>query len=707
MKRKIALVFVGNGWGAPDMRTERGAAKAAQVLPKLLKEEHPEVFYMDFHSLGSIKVVQKIPKREQEQRYLQITQAVKSLSILVTDILKRGLFPIVIGGDHSIAIGTWSGVKLANLDRNFGLLWFDAHMDAHTIETSESHSAHGMPLSALLGYGYFEWANLGGITPKLYPQNLTQIGVRSFESGEEHFLAEQNVKVFFEEDVDVRGLAKVYEEAHNHVTRDTSYFGISIDIDVFDPSVAPGTGTTEKNGLELEALLPLIRGLRSDPNCLCLEIAEFNPDKDQNDKTLNLLTKLVTTVTERPEKRTPTFYMEREKRFGAHNYHPLPVVLTKGQGAWVWDVDGNKYLDMMSAYSAVSHGHCHPRIRQALVEQAERLTICSRAYYNDKLGGFLETLCKLVGMDMALPMNSGAEAVETAIKAVRRWGYQYKKIPDNQAEIIVTSSNFHGRTVGIISFSSDESYRAGYGPFLPGFKIVPFGDAKSLADAITPNTCAVITEPIQGEAGIVIPPQGWLQEIKEICQQNNVLLVLDEIQSGLGRTGKILACEHEGVKPDAVILGKALGGGYIPVSALVGKRELIEVFTPGSHGSTFGGNPLAASVGLTALKVMQDEHLVERSAELGEYFSNSLKKISSPIVKEIRGRGLWIGVDIDPKKKSARSLCEELMHKGILSKETHETVVRFAPPLVIERKDLDWAIERIRSVLTGDLNQWS
>ncbi len=396
------------------------------------------------------------------------------------------------------------------------------------------------------------------------------------------------------------------------------------------------------------------------------------------------------------------FFMEKEDRFGAHNYHPLPVVLTKGQGAWVWDVEGNKYLDMMSAYSAISHGHCHPRILETLVEQAGRLTMCSRAYYNDKLGEFLETLCKLVDMDMALVMNSGAEAVETAIKAVRRWGYQHKKIPDNQAEIIVTSSNFHGRTVGIISFSSDESYRVGFGPFLPGFKIVPFGDAKALADAITPNTCAVITEPIQGEAGIVIPPQGWLKEVKEICQKNNVLLVLDEIQSGLGRTGKILACEHEGVKPDAVVLGKALGGGFLPVSALVGRRDLLEVFTPGSHGSTFGGNPLAASVGLMALKVMQDEQLIERSAEFGTYFLNALKQISSPFIKDVRGRGLWIGVDIDPAQKSARSICEELMRQGILSKETHETVVRFAPPLVIKREDLDWAIEKIRGVLMGE-----
>lgn len=391
-------------------------------------------------------------------------------------------------------------------------------------------------------------------------------------------------------------------------------------------------------------------------------------------------------------------YIEQENKWCAQNYHPLPVVLNKGQGAWLWDVNGNKYLDMMSAYSAVSHGHCHPRILKALIQQAGELTMCSRSYYNDKLGMFLEALCSLVDMEMALPMNSGVEAVETALKAARRWGYQHKKIPDNQSEIIVMHNNFHGRTLGVISFSTDQDYRKGFGPFIPGFKVVPFGDAKALTDAITPNTCAVLTEPIQGEAGIYMPPSGWLKEVEGICKANNVLLLLDEIQSGLGRTGKILACQHENVKPDAVILGKALGGGYLPISAVVGSQELLSVFDYGSHGSTFGGNPLAAVVGLEAIKVLQDEGLSERSAELGDYFLKALKQIKSPFIREVRGRGLWIGVDIDPAKKSARVLCEELMEKGILSKETHETVIRFAPPLVVEKKDLDWAINRIKEV---------
>jgi len=394
-------------------------------------------------------------------------------------------------------------------------------------------------------------------------------------------------------------------------------------------------------------------------------------------------------------------YIARENKWCAQNYHPLSVVLTKGEGAWLWDIKGGKYLDMMSAYSAVNHGHCHPRILKVLTQQAGQLTMCSRAYYNDKLGGFLEALCTFVGMEMSLPMNSGVEAVETALKASRRWGYQHKKIPENQAEIIVTANNFHGRTLGVISFSTEEDYRSGFGPFLPGFKVVPFGDAKALASSITPNTCAVLTEPIQGEAGIIMPPEGWLKEIEGICKQHNVLLILDEIQSGLGRTGKVLACDHEDVKPDAVVLGKALGGGYLPISAVVGSKELLSVFDYGSHGSTFGGNPLAAVVGLEAIKVLEEEGLIERSAELGDYFLKALRQIKSPFVKEVRGKGLWIGVDIDPRLKSARVLCEELMKKGILSKETHETVIRFAPPLVIEKKDLDWAIERIGEVLEG------
>ena len=383
----------------------------------------------------------------------------------------------------------------------------------------------------------------------------------------------------------------------------------------------------------------------------------------------------------------------------ATTYSPLPVVLSKGQGVWLWDVEGKKYLDMTSAYSAVSHGHCHPDLVATLIHQAGRLALCSRAYYNDILPLFLQKLCLLTGFEKALPMNTGAEAVETALKAARRWGYRVKKIPPHKADIILMSQNFHGRTVGIISFSSQEEYREDFGPFLPGFKIIPFGDIDALEQAITPNTCAVITEPIQGEAGIIIPPAGWLKQVAELCKKNNCLLIADEVQSGLGRTGKILACDHEGVKPDGVILGKALGGGLLPVSALVGSKELLDVFTPGSHGSTFGGNPLAAAVGLKALCLLEEEKLAQNSAELGHYMISQLQSMKSPLVTEIRGKGLWVGLDIDPTHGSARSLCEKLMTLGVLCKETHETVVRLAPPLVITKQELDWGLERFWEVL--------
>ncbi|MBM3469071.1 MAG: ornithine--oxo-acid transaminase [Alphaproteobacteria bacterium] len=392
-------------------------------------------------------------------------------------------------------------------------------------------------------------------------------------------------------------------------------------------------------------------------------------------------------------------FIELEEKWCAHNYRPIPVVLTEGKGVWVWDVEGKKYLDMMSAYSAVSHGHCNPKLLSALTEQANRLSMCSRAYYTDVLPLFLQKLCFLTNMDCALPMNTGAEAVETTIKAVRRWGYFVKKIPENKAEIIVMARNFHGRTTGIISFSSDTDYKHGFGPFLPGFKEIPFGDTKALEAAITPHTCAVLTEPVQGEAGVIVPPKGWLTEVSNICKKHNVLLIVDEVQSGFGRTGKMFACQHENVQPDGMILGKALGGGFFPVSALVGKDHLMRVFTPGSHGSTFGGNPLGAAVALRALELTEEEKLPERSAELGDYLMFQLKAIQSPCIQDVRGQGLWIGLDIKKEYASARLVCEKLKENGVLSKETHETVVRLAPPLVISREELDWGIGQIRKTI--------
>lgn len=392
-------------------------------------------------------------------------------------------------------------------------------------------------------------------------------------------------------------------------------------------------------------------------------------------------------------------YIELETAYGANNYHPLDVVISKGKGVWVWDIEGNQYLDCLSAYSALNQGHCHPRILKALVEQAANVTLTSRAFRNDQLGKFYEKLCQLSGLPKVLPMNSGAEAVETAIKAIRKWAYTVKGVPANQAEIIVCSNNFAGRTISIVSFSTEAQYQSGFAPFTPGFKVVPYGDVAALEAAITPHTAAFFLEPIQGEGGIMIPPDGYLQQAERLCRQNNVLLVFDEIQTGLGRTGKMFAFEHEGVKPDGITIGKALSGGFYPISAFVSTAEVMDVFSPGDHGSTFGGNPLAAAVGMAALDVIVDEQLPERAAELGAYFMTRLRDIASPHIHEARGRGLLIGVELKPEAGGARRFCKALMKEGILAKETREDIIRFAPPLVITRSQLDWALERIERVL--------
>jgi ornithine--oxo-acid transaminase len=393
--------------------------------------------------------------------------------------------------------------------------------------------------------------------------------------------------------------------------------------------------------------------------------------------------------------------MQLEAQYCAHNYHPLPVVLTRGKGVFVWDEDGKKYLDMMSAYSAVSHGHANPRLVKLVQEQVAQLNIVSRAFHSNRLGPFLARACQLTGMDMALPMNTGAEAVETAIKAARKWAYTVKGVAHDKAEIIGCDGNFHGRTIAAVAMSDEPQYQEGFGPFPPGFLNVQYGNIDALADAINENTAAFIVEPIQGEGGIVIPPDGYLRAVAELCRQHNVLLIVDEIQTGLGRTGKLLACQHEDVKPDGLILGKALGGGILPVSMFLARRDVMEVFTPGDHGSTFGGNPLGAAVGLEALNILVEDKLAENSARMGSYLLDALHKIDSPVIKEVRGRGLFVGLEIDPEFASARAICEALMERGLLSKETHHTVVRLAPPLVIGKAELDWAIRQIREVIAG------
>ena len=398
--------------------------------------------------------------------------------------------------------------------------------------------------------------------------------------------------------------------------------------------------------------------------------------------------------------KTTAEFLSQVDKYSAHNYHPLPIILSKGEGAWVWDIEGKKYLDCLSAYSAVNQGHRHPAIVKAAKEQLDKLTLTSRAFHNDQMGPFLQDLCELTGYPKALPMNSGAEAVETALKAIRRWAYEVKGIPADKAEIVVCANNFHGRTITIVSFSTEESYKRGFGPLTPGFKIIPYGDAAALEKAITPNTAAFLVEPLQGEGGVVVPPEGFLACTYELCKKNNVLFVADEIQTGLGRTGKMFCCDWENVKPDVLIVGKALSGGFYPVSAMLSGPEVMDVFKPGDHGSTFGGNPLGAAVARAALKVIVEEKLPERAAEMGSWFMAELRKIPSPHVKEIRGKGLMIGVVIKDESGRARPFCEGLQARGILAKETHDQVIRFAPPLVVAKKDLEWALGEIREVLT-------
>lgn len=394
-------------------------------------------------------------------------------------------------------------------------------------------------------------------------------------------------------------------------------------------------------------------------------------------------------------------FINLEETYGAHNYKPLDVVLSRGQGVWVWDVEGKKYMDCLAAYSAVNQGHCHPRIYKAMVNQAQKLTLTSRAFRNDQLGLFYKEICELTNSHKVLPMNSGAEAVESVIKTVRKWGYEVKGVPDNQAEIIVCENNFHGRTISIVGFSSDEKARKGFGPFPPGFTSIPFGDPSAFEKAITANTVAFLLEPIQGEAGVLIPPAGYLKEVKEICERNNVVLILDEIQTGLGRTGKLLAEEHDGIEADLTLIGKALSGGFYPVSAVLSNSEVMGTLRPGEHGSTFGGNPLACAIAREALKVLTEEGMIDNAVTMGQHFMEGLKALNNPMIKEIRGKGLMIGLELLPEAGGARPYCLRLKDKGLLCKDTHEHTIRLAPPLVITKEEVDWAVNTIRTVLDG------
>ena len=592
---------------------------------------------------------------------------------------------VVLGGDHSCAVGTWSGAAEALAARGpLGLIWIDAHMDAHTPRTSPSGNRHGMPLATLLGYGD------DGARPAVLPQHLCLIGVRAFEVEEEQLLRRLGVRIYRSDEVLARGIDSIMEEALQRATSGTAGFGLSIDLDAVDPEQAPAVTTPVPNGIGAQALLNALARAVDEPALIGVEIAEYNPHRDREARTGALIEALIDTIADASA--ASDSCMSLEQRYCARNYAPLPVVLTRGQGVHVWDRAGRRYIDMMSAYSAVSLGHAHPRLVQALSEQARRLGVVSRAYYSDRLGPLARRLCELTGFDRMLPMNTGAEAVETALKAARKWAYTVKGVAEDRAQIIHCAGNFHGRTIAVIGMSSEAQYRHGFGPFAPGFVAVPYGDAAALERAITPDTAAFLVEPIQGEGGIVLPPPGYLAECARLCREHRVLLLCDEVQTGLGRTGSLLACRHERVQPDGIMLGKALGGGLLPISAFLAREELMNVFTPGDHGSTFGGNPLACAVALETLDILVEGGWIEHAAFFGDYLLHRLQVLRGPLVRAIRGRGLFVGVELEPGRVGARRLCEILLRHGILTKDTHETVLRFAPPLIITREQIDEAV---------------
>ncbi|MEO6022726.1 MAG: ornithine--oxo-acid transaminase [Burkholderiales bacterium] len=679
--RDIQIIGAAWGIGAPDHGCVDGpSALQAAGLMKTLQAMQVEVSWLVTLSSSSGEC----------NTLSAVSSLASRLAAETAQVVHSGAFPLVLGGDHSCGIGTWQGVHDA-APGPIGLLWIDAHLDSHTLETTQSNHLHGMPLACLLGHGAPELTR-GRAT--LAPQHVCVVGARHFEPDEAALLTRLGVRVFAMAEIARRGLDPVLQEALAIVQSGTVGFGLTIDLDVVDPRDAPGVSTPAEGGIRGAEFVQALQALNRHPALLALEIAEYNPHRDVDGKTARLVQAMLAALLQ-DQCELRASLIEMEQRYGAHNYDPLPVVLARGQGVYLWDVQGRRYLDMMSAYSAVSLGHAHPRIMQTLTQQAQTLAVTSRAFYNNRLPVFLRLLSELTGFEQALPVNTGLEAVETALKAARKWAHKIKGVPDGQAEIIACEGNFHGRSTTIVSLSSEPQYRDGFGPLTPGFKLIPYGDAHALAKAITANTAAFLVEPVQGEAGIVVPPRGYLAQCARICRERNVLLICDEVQTGLGRTGKFLACEHENVKPNGVILGKALGGGVLPVSAFLADNAVMQVFTPGDHGSTFGGNPLAAAVALETLNVIVEERLVERSAEMGSYLIAQLRTIASPLIRDVRGLGLFVGVEIDTTKASARAVCECLAARGVLSKDTHGTVLRFAPPLTITRGEIDWGVWQI------------
>ena len=607
--------------------------------------------------------------------------------------LPADCFPLVIGGDHAIAAGTWRGVGRRR-GHAPGLIWIDAHLDSHTDATTHSGNIHGMPLAALLGVGHPALTGIAG--PALDPARTCILGARAWEPEERALLARLGVRVFDMGEIRARGLAAVFADALAIARADhEAGFGLSLDLDALDPQALPAVTCPEAGGLDPRALADTLLRLRACADFVALEIVEYRPDLDPDRHCAAWITEFAAAALGPGT----AWLRAKERHWGAANYAPLPAVFQRGEGVWLWDTDGRRYLDMMSAYSAVSFGHGHPRLVEALVSQAQRLALTSRAFSSDRLPVFLERLCTTFGYERALPVNTGLEAVETALKAARKWGYKVKGIAPGRARILACDGNFHGRSIAIVGLSANEHYRDGFGPFPPGLERIPYGDADALEAAITPDTAAFLVEPIQGEGGIVVPPPGYLSRCAEICRRHDVLLIADEVQTGLGRTGRLLACDHEGVRPDGLILGKALGGGLLPVSAFLADRRVMDVFGPGDHGSTFGGNPLAAAVGTEVLALLAETRPWERAERLGERLMARLRAAALPCVREVRGRGLLVGLALDPAQAEAGEVAERLLARGIATRDTNGNVIRLAPPLVIDEATLDEAASRIIDTL--------
>ncbi|WP_051020048.1 ornithine--oxo-acid transaminase, partial [Thauera linaloolentis] len=601
--------------------------------------------------------------------------------------------PLVLGGDHAVAAGTWRGIA-RRAGHAPGLVWVDAHLDSHTATTTHSGNIHGMPLAALLGEGDAALAGVPGLP--LDPARTCIVGARAWEPEERQLLERLGVRIFDMAEIARRGLTAVFRDALAIARAQGSGFGLSLDLDALDPQALPAVTCPEASGLDPRELADALLALRGCDDFLALEIVEYRPDLDADGRCARWIAEFAAAALgpDGAELR------DKERRHGAANYAPLPVVFQRGEGVWLWDVAGRRYLDMMSAYSAVSFGHGHPRLVRALTEQAQRLALTSRAFFSDRLPVFLERLCATFGYERALPVNTGLEAVETALKAARKWGYTVKGIADGEAEVIACDGNFHGRSITIVGFSSHRQYRDGFGPFPPGLRRIPYGDADALEAAITPRTAAFLVEPIQGEGGIVVPPAGYLARCAEICRRHGVLLIADEVQTGLGRSGRLLACEHEGVRPDGLILGKALGGGLLPVSAFLADRAVMDVFRPGDHGSTFGGNPLAAAVGTEVLALLAETRPWENAERLGEALRAQLRTAALPCVREVRGRGLLVGVELDPAFSAARS-AECLLARGIATRDTNRNVLRLAPPLVIDEATLREGADIVADTLSS------